>query len=128
MRGLTVTALTDADEPDLFGKNPSDLQEDVEFGEDSVTGTLKYVSDYSSAFGAGMDSGNYICYHCEVPGHPEATIKVTANIEATLDEDGNVITYVGDKDTLKIKVTASLNGYRSVTREFDLSDLTCNQS
>ena len=131
MTGLTVKALTDADEPDLWGKNPSDLQTSIVVGDDAITGTLKYVDDYSSAWSGELASGNYIALHAEVPDGEELdgfkiTVKVTNAVD--LDEDGNMVLRIADKDEQTIALTASADGYESVVKEDDLAGLTCNQS
>ena len=63
----------DADIPDtvdLFGKKASDLQENIGVYSMSqvIDGTLKYVDDYSAAFGGDLSSGNYLALHMETPG------------------------------------------------------------
>ena len=112
---------------DLFGKTVSDLQEDISIGPDGVTGTLKYIADYSSAFGAGENSGNYIAIRCSTPGVTGATItvEVVGGVHGpqTLDEDGICICRIADKDTQTIEVVAYKdNQSDSVT--LDLSQLT----
>lgn len=117
-----------AADTDLFGKVISDLQEGVGIGDFEITGTLKYIADYSSAFGTGMDSGNYLCIHCtsRTPG-AVITVQVVNGTygPATLDDDGIAILYIADKTTQKVKVVATANG-RSVTHEYGLTGLTLN--
>ena len=126
--GLTVKALTDADEPDLFGKDPSDLQSNIVIGEDSISGTLKYIADYSSAFGGDLAHGNYIALHAEVPDVEDVTITVKVTNPVTLDEDGNMVLRIADKDTQTITITASKDGYEDVVKVYGLTGLTCAQS
>ena len=125
MTGLTVTALTDADEPDLFGKEPSDLQSNIVIGDESISGTLLYVEDYSSAFGGDLDHGNYIALHAEVPDVDDVTITVKVTNTATLDEDGNMVLRIADTDTQTITITASKDGYENVVKEYALDELVC---
>ena len=112
---------------DLFGKVVSDLQEDVVVSAEGVTGTLKYVADYSSAYGQGENSGNYIVLHCATPGFEGSTI--TAEVvngvhgPVTLDEDGIVILRIADKDLQTVRIVASNNG-ETDSVELDLSQLT----
>ena len=116
-------------ETDLFGKTVSDLQQNVAVKGQSVAGTLKYVDDYSSAYGAGEDSGNYLVLHAEVPNVDGVTIQaqVVGGVHGptTLDSDGILISRITDKSSQKIKFVASKEGYRSVTKIFDLNGLTC---
>lgn len=122
---LSVKAITDSDNADLFGKSASDLQTGITVGKRGITGTLKYVSDYSAAFGSGAEgSGNYIALHieCDVEG---ATITAKVTNPTTLDESGDVVLRIADKDTQTITVVASKEGYNTVTKVFSLKGLTC---
>ena len=123
MNGLTVDVDIDPDE-DLFGYTVDQLQSNVRVKDGKILGNLKYISDYSSAFGPEMDEGNYLALHCSVPGVEGVTIKVTVNQESTLDSDGLVVCYIGDKNSQTVKVVASKDGYDSVTKEFVLNGLT----
>lgn len=112
---------------DLFGKTVDDLQDDVIVSADGVTGTLKYVADYSSAYGAGEDSGNYLVLHCSTPGIEGATItsEVVGGVHGpvTLDEDGIVISRITDKSSQTIHIVASKEGYEDSSVTLDLSQL-----
>lgn len=116
-----------SDSVDLWGKVASDLQSDIAISGNNVTGTLNYIDDYSSAFGPGEDSGNYICLHfaANVPG---ATITVTITNPSILDEDGIFVGRIRDKSTQTITVVASKAGYESATKVLDLTGLTCLES
>ena len=124
-----MKGIVDADNADLFGKDASDLQTDIEVdsANGTITGTLKYIADYSSAFGGDLASGNYLALHCEVPDVEGVTISVKLTNEATLDEDGNIILRIADKDTQTIKVVASKDGVDPVTRVYSLTGLTCQE-
>lgn len=112
---------------DLFGKTVDDLQEDVIVSADGVTGTLKYVADYSSAYGIGEDSGNYLVLHCSTPGIEGATItsEVVGGVHGpvTLDEDGIVISRITDKSSQTIHIVASKEGYEDSSVTLDLGQL-----
>ena len=87
---------------------------------------MKYVADYSSAFGGDLASGNYIALHCSVPGVNDVTItvQVTGRSASTLDDDGLVVAHIADKSAQTITVVASKEGYPDYERELDLSGLT----
>lgn len=125
MKGLKVDA--DISETvDFWGKDVTDLQSDIEIDGDDVTGTLKYVADYSSAFSGDLASGNYIALHCSVPDVDGVTItvQVTGRSASTLDDDGLVVAHISDKSTQTITVVASKEGHADYTRVLDLSGLT----
>ena len=98
MTSLSVRPITD-DSIDLFGKTASDLQSNIVVGRNAITGTLKYIDDYSSAFGGYLYSGNYIALHAEVSGVEDATITVTVTNPVELDEDGNMVLRIADKSS-----------------------------
>lgn len=114
-----------AADKDLFGKVISDLQSDIEITDDAISGTLKYIDDYSSAFGGDLASGNFIALHFDAP--EQATVKVKLTDEVTLDEDRIIILRIADKDTQTIKATLTL-GEQVVTKTYSLTGLTCNES
>ena len=117
---------------DLFGKTVSDLQSGITVGSKAISGTLKYVADYSSAYGTGEDSGNYIVLHAEVPDTEDVTITVEVvngvHGPQTLDEDGIAICRITDKNSQKIRFVARKTGYESVTKTFTLLGLTLQAS
>lgn len=98
---------------DLHGKVVSDLQEDIAFSDEGVTGTLKYISDYSEAFDSGENSGYYLAFHCSTPGVDDAEIVVNSSDGGTVlwdSETGIAICRVTDKDTQVIGITAEKDG------------------
>ena len=110
---------------DLYGKTVADLQENVVFGDLGVTGTLKYISDYSEAFESGENSGYYMAFHISTPGVEDATIMVNSSDEGTVLYDettGIAICRITDKDTQVIYITAEKDG-ESVNAVIDLSGL-----
>lgn len=127
MSGLRVTAYTGNE--DLFGKSVTDLQTGITFNSDNtVSGTLKYVTDYTGFSGTVSEqSGNYLVFKAEVPNVDGVTITAKINNTSTLDDDGIAVFLITDK-TKKLVVTASKDGEGSVSKEFDLSGLTLNQS
>ena len=94
------------------------------FGSDSVTGTLKYVADYTGfSSKVSEQSGNYIAFHAEVPNVDGVTITAKVTKTSTLDSDGIAVFRIADT-TNTLTVTASKEGYESVTKEFSLGGLT----
>lgn len=117
-----------SDSVDLFGKAASDLQEDIVVGTSAIAGTLKYIADYSSAYGSGEDSGNYLVLHFGTGSITGVTLtaELVGGVHGpqTLDEDGICIFRITDKSSQSIKIVASKTGYESVTRTYSLKGLT----
>lgn len=114
---------------DLFGKTVEDLQEGLTVSNTGISGTSKYVSDYTGFSGdVSMQSGNYIVIHCAVPDVNDATITVEVvngvSGARTLDPDGLIVLRIADKDTQSIRVVASKTGCELVTKNLSLSGLT----
>ena len=123
----------DADIPaslDLFGKTADDLQENIEINGTKISGTLKYVSDYTGFSSKVADrSGNYLALHFAAPAAPDATISVEIigghSGPVTLDPADNVIVLrIESTTTQSIRVIASKDGCDTVTREYSLTGLT----
>lgn len=127
MTPLSVSVDADIDtEEDLHGKVVSDLQEDIVFDVEGVTGTLKYISDYSEAFDSGENSGWYLAFHCSTPGVDDAVIMVNSSDEGTVlwdSETGIAVCRITDKDTQIIGITAEKDG-SYVNAIINLSGLT----
>lgn len=118
-----------AETADLYGKSVSDLQEDIVVSADGVSGTLKYIDDYSDAGFTGDDaSGNFLALKITTPGVEGATI--TAELSGSTgdplipDPNGIIIFRIADKDTQTIEVVASKEGLGEDSVTLDLSDLT----
>lgn len=106
------------------------MQSNIVIGDDSITGTLKYVDDYTGFSGdTSLQSGNFIVIHASVPGFENsATISVKVTNPVTLDEDGIAVLRIADKNSQTITVVVSVDGYDDVTKEFTLSDLICEDA
>jgi hypothetical protein len=115
---------------DLLGKTIGDLQTDVVFGENAVTGTLKYVTGYTGFDESNPENqqGNYIAFKSETPNLSTETITVEVvngySGPVTLDSDGVVVLRIADKDTQSIRVTATRAGLTTWTKTYDISGLT----
>lgn len=126
--GLAADADID-DSVDLFGKVASDLQDDIIIVDDEIAGTLKYIDDYSSAYGPGMDSGNYLVLHLSTGTVSGATIKAklfggTTGWVTVDPSDHILITRVTDKNSQTLVVVASKDGYLQTVKRYSLEGLT----
>ena len=117
-----------SDSVDLFGKVASDLQDDIVIDRNDIMGTLKYIDDYSSAYGPGMDSGNYMVLHFSTGSVSGATIKAklfggTTGWVTVDPTDNLLITRVTDKNSQTLVVVASKEGYDQAVLRFSLKEL-----
>ena len=124
---LKVRAVPVVDDTDLFGKTADDLQSSIKVHKNAITGTLKYVADYSSAFSGDEASGNYIALKAE--SADGATIKAQVvggtHGEVTLDSDRILVARIASNEQ-SIRFTATLND-KTATVEFALTDLVLEQ-
>ena len=104
------------------------MQSNISVSSNAITGTLKYVADYSSAGYAGDEaSGNYLVIHCAADDADSITVEVVGGVHGpqTLDEDGICICHITNTSQ-KIRVVAYKDGVVGDTRTFNLSGLTLN--
>ena len=125
---MTVDANVPASE-DLFGKVVSNLQSNVSVGASAITGTLKYVSDYTGfSSKTAEQSGNYLAIHCTVPGTTGAEITVElehgTSGERRLDSDGLIVLRIADKDIQNVIVRDKKTGLETVAKTYTLTGLT----
>ena len=121
---LTVDTNVSASE-DLFGKTIDDLQENVVIGSDSISGTLKFVDDYTGfSSDPAMQSGNYLVIHCTTNNSDPITVEVVGGTSGPrqLDADGIIVLRIADKDTQSIQVVSG-----NVTKNYSLTDLVLNE-
>lgn len=122
---MEVSAVTG--DVDLLGLTPDDLQENIEISDGAISGTLKYVTDYTGFSGnVAEQSGNYLAI--KVTAVEDATITVelingTVGHPVTLDSDGMIVLKIADVDTQSIEVIAT-KGNISEKQSFTISGLT----
>ena len=123
-----VAVQAEAPETVLFGKAVSDLQTDLVVGDAGITGTLKYVSDYTDfSSDVSLQSGNYLAL--KVVTDPVADVITTVELVGgqsgpiTLDSDMNIVLRVTSNSTQSIKVVSTKAGV-STTKTYTLTGLT----
>lgn len=108
-----------------MGKSAEDLQSDVEVGDDAITGTLNYVTDYTGYSGsAELQSGNYLALHATAEAGATITVELLGGTTGpvTLDTDGISIGRITSTEQ-SVQFVATKNGMTQ-TRTFALSGLT----
>ena len=92
-----------------------------------MTGTLKYVSDYTGfSSDPALQSGNYLVIHA-ASELEDVTFTVKVTNPVTLDEDGIAVLRIADKSTQTVTVVASKEGYDSTTKVLTLTGLNCEE-
>ena len=115
----------DPDDPTetRYSKAVSTLQSDVVVNDDSIGGTLKYVTGYTGySEDTDLQSGNYLSLAISAPSGATTTVKMVNNggineTETTLSND-YYVAYVKSKNA-KIVVTTTLSGV-SITKTYSL--------
>lgn len=110
MISFTVSPETD-EAGSLLGKMASDLQTGITISGDVISGTLKYVTDYTGfSNNVAQQSGNYLALKV---GGVEATDDVTVELiggtvghPITLDADRNIVLLIANTDQ-KVKVVVN---------------------
>ena len=114
----------DPDDPSetRYGKSVSDLQSDVVVNDDSIGGTLKYVTGYTGFSGdVAEQSGNYLALTINATYGATTTVQLLNN-----GGSGNVVTMSDDYLIARIKnknakliVTTTINGV-SVSKTYSM--------
>lgn len=107
------------------------MQSGIEINGTSITGTVKYIADYSAAGYTGEEaSGNFLALHFDSDVDDvvlKAKLINGVHGEVTLDDDRICIFRIADKDEQKVQITAEAGG-ESYSKIYDLSDLTLEES
>lgn len=119
---LVVAAAQDSD-GSLFGKDASDLQENIVVGDDAITGTLNYIADYSSAFSGSDASGHYLALKFTAIAGATLVVEIVNGFSGpvTLDPDGLWVGRIANTNQ-SVKVVATIDGV-SQTKTFALTDI-----
>lgn len=105
----------------------TDLQADIEVGDDAITGTLKHVTGYTGFSGDPAEQeGNYLALHFASEEGATITAELVGGAAGpkVLDADGLAIFRISDKATQTIKVTAEAEGRTAAELDFGLTGLT----
>ena len=112
----------------MLGKKPADLQTGITISEDSITGTLKHVTNYTGYDNSVVEqqSGNYIALKFDVkPADTITTVEVVGGTKGPVElkEDKTFIGRIANKDKETIKVTCK-NNTETLTKTYSLKGLT----
>lgn len=110
-----------------YGKNASDLQENIVISGTTITGRLKYVESYSQfSKDASLQKGNFLALDLAATNTGKITVEVIGGDSGPKAvTDGFCVFRIANPKTQKISVTVSKDSY-SDTVIYDLSDLICD--
>lgn len=111
----------------LLGKEITDLQSGVSIGDDAISGTLKYVTDYTGFSGDPAEQeGHYLALHIDTDVEADSiTVQLIGGDHGPveLDSDRTNIFRIKNKQE-KIKIVAKKEGYPDVVKTYNLAALT----
>lgn len=106
----------------LFGKNVSELQENIKIRDNVVSGTLKYVKGYNDFSSIEEEqSGNYLALKFD-EATKGSTVKVKVTKESTLTDDGIIVLRLKNTET---PITVTIDDNEPQTLQ--LTGLTLNK-
>ena len=113
----------------VTGKTVSDLQSGVKFGANAITGTLKYVENWTwFDSDPEINTGNFLVFKAALTGADKITAElIGAKVNPgpiELDSDGIGIFHITNKDTQMVQVVAYKGGLVQ-TKLYTLSGLIC---
>lgn len=123
---VTVSPMTSS--PQAYGKNITDLQENVTVKGKAISGTLKHVTGYTGFNGVEVEeqSGNYLALDFASDPWPDTvTVELLGGKKGPVSlttDDKFCVFRITDKDSQKIQVKAS-KGVTSITDEYTLTGL-----
>lgn len=113
----------------------SEIQSDVAIDGDAMTGTLLYYDDATKALVIDWGAGNFLGVRFVADDWSDYTSVLvgldpsegSGLVDIINDPDKAAVMKVTDNTAQVLKIVAT-NGVQTVTAEYDLSELTCNQS
>ena len=126
LKNLTISGNFEAETSQLFGKSLSDIQTDVTITDGRITGTSKYISDWS-AYSPGdtyFQNGHFLALYVNVANATGVTYTAKLTKEAELDSDQIVVFFLEDRAGIPIVIKASKSGFETAVRTLDWSGLT----
>lgn len=128
-----MTVAAESQSSQIYETPVSSIQDsDVVVSGNKITGTLKYLE--GGAIAGYWGAGNFLALKFSGVDPKATSIKVGLNpsegsglVELLGDPDMNGVFKITDKDTQKFRVVIT-DGHLTKTTDYDLSDLTCEES
>ena len=110
----------------ILSKSVADIQSGVIVNDDSIQGTLKYVTGWTQYSGdPALQNGNFLAIQFEATEGATTTIQLLGGLDQspkTLDSDMDAVFRITNPNAQAIKVVSTAGGV-SVTKVYDLSML-----
>jgi len=128
LTGLTVNDTISDSDLSVTGKTVSDLQSDVKFGANAITGTLKYIENWTwFDSDPEINTGNFLVFKAALTGADKITAELingkVSHGPQELDSDGIGIFHITNKDAELVQVVAYKDGM-TCQKLYSLSGLT----
>ena len=126
LKNITIEGQFEAETSQLFGKALSAIQEDVVISNGVVTGTSKYITDWTeySPGDTYFQNGHFLALKVDVPDTEGVTYTAKLTKEVELDSDQIVVFFLEDRAGIPIVISASKPGFETAVRTLDWSGLT----
>lgn len=114
--------------PDYYGHTADELQEGIEVGEDSISGTLRYVEDFGEPYPEDRRSGHFLVLDISaVPEESEITIQTLGDDpmrpEPIVVDDGYCVSRITDPEVQTIRLVATNGNRPRLERTYSLAGL-----
>lgn len=108
----------------MLGKDASDLQSNIAINDGVISGTLKYIEDYSSAGFTGEEkSGHFLALKITPTDGATTTVQVIGGLHgaATVDVDGLVVLRIMNTNQ-SVQFVTTKNG-KTATYNYSLAGI-----
>lgn len=111
---------------DVLGKATSSLQENIKVSANAISGTLKYVTDYTG-FDTELKDGNYLCVYTAIPADTTVTMELVGGTSGVKTLDDGIIVLKVTSNTQYLRLIAT-KGDITVTKVYSFTNLTLTPS
>lgn len=114
----------DDGETERYGMAVSDLQSDIAIADGAITGTLKYVTDYTGFSGdPNLQSGNYLSLKIADEDAQSIEVSIGDRGPVEVKEDGFIVIRLTSEDLSDELVITDIDDIERETVTLDLSGL-----
>lgn len=118
----------DDGETERYGMAVSDLQSDIAIADGAITGTLKYVTDYTGFSGdPELQSGNYLSLKIADEDAQSIEVSIGDRGPVEVKEDGFIVIRLTSEDLSDELVITDIDGIERETVTLDLSGLALEE-